>query len=105
MYYLRGWKPQISALDGDRYLLRIKAKLECDDCGGEFSIETAGSTVSQDGAEASVAMGHEVGQVLQQRNCPKCTAFSCLCETDTEKLYKKAEKVVTMRWINTQLKK
>ena len=105
MYYLRGWKPQISVLDGERYLLKIRAKLECDDCGGEFLLDTAGSIVSLDGTEPRVARDYEVGQVLEQRNCPKCTSFSRLYETDTEKLRRGAERIITAKWINSQLRK
>lgn len=105
MYYLRGWKPRISALNEGRYSLKIKAKLECDDCGEEFLLDTAGSIVSLDGTEPKVARDYEVGQVLQQRNCPKCTSFSRLGETDTEKLRREAEKIITAKWINSQLRK
>jgi len=105
MYHLRGWKPQISALGEDRCLLRISAKLECDDCGGEFPLATEGSTVPLEGAELNVARDREVGQVLEQRNCPKCTSFSRLGETDTEKLRRGAEKIITAKWIDARLRK
>lgn len=105
MYHLRGWKPQISPLDGERYLLRINAKLECDECGAELPLATAGSIVSLDGAEPKVARDCEVGQVLEERNCPKCISFSGLGKIGTEKLRREAERIITAKWIDARLRK
>ena len=103
--YLRTWKPRLSALDDGRYALKIKAKLECDDCSGRFTVEKEGSLISLEGHELRETIGQEVGKITKQRKCPKCRTPSCLAKATAVGFRRKLEDVITVGWIHYQLEK